>query len=231
MKRYKVLLNIDCLFDTKLGTVTSLNPEWGVGLLEGGYLDRLSNKLSLYNPSIDDKAVAERWALRDMEVLRLSKSTNILNLLSNYAAISNKGDPEHPEALHMSVVLNTYPYELSRKEMVTMFTYLRDILGIERLTQVFLPVLELTPTYLKGNFNKFIIYNLEEWNDSHIMSLPDCPMPYVQCNAPLCFLESMAHEPYQSGTEAAIEQQYASHLRLELLPLSDFSICPPLAAE
>lgn len=228
MKKQKILVNLDSLMDTRLGCVRSINPDWVDPLLEGGYLKRLHNTLSFFNKDINDRAVEERWKTRDMEVLRNSYSTNILNLLIHQCSINNNSDPEHPEAQYISIVVNTHPYQFTKDELVTFFIYLKSMFGIERLTQVSMPTSELTPTYLKGNINRFIFHDQEEWNDHQLLNLPHCPIPNTAFNTPLCYRKGMENTGVLPNFEKWAAMGYAAHFKLELLPLADFSICPPL---
>ena len=231
MKKQKILVNLDSLMDTRLGCVRCINPDWVDPLLESGYISRLHNTLSFFHKDIDDVAVEERWKTRDMDVLRNSFSTNILNLLIHQCTLNNKGDPEHPEAQFISIVINTYPYQMSNDELTTLFIYLRSLFGITRLTQVHMPTVEITPSYLNGNINRFIFHDLEEWNNDHILNLPQCPIPTIIFNTPLCYRKGMEHMEAIPGHEQVAAMGYGAHLKLELMPLADYSMCPPPVIE
>ena len=77
MSEQKILLSIDAMLDTTLATVFSMDEAAGERILENGYLIRNNNDMHILDSSIDQKEFMERFARRDMEVLKLSFATAV----------------------------------------------------------------------------------------------------------------------------------------------------------
>jgi len=210
-----------------LGCVYTVNSDWVIPLAAGGYLSRLHNTLSKFNPDIDDVAIRQRWLTRDVEVLKNSKRTNLVNLLTDYIAQSKFGDAEHPQALDYKIVLNTYPYELSKAEVKEFFICLKSLLGVDHLTRIHSPISELTPEYISANYNRFMLYDFNEWLMLHGSNLVTQKMPLVTCVVPLCYLPGMEDQREENEAQKWISAGFASALDVEFVPLADMSIRIP----
>lgn len=225
MKECNILVSIDVIFDTLLGCVESINSEWANKLKSNkDYYTRKSNKLSLIVPEIDDESVIDKWQNRDINVLRKSKGTNLLTLLSDHASISNRGDQEHPEAIDMAITLNVYPYKLSTEEIKELFIILKSILGIKKLFYINKSLKGISPKFLRKKYNQFIIYDLNDWTGYHLDNLAKNPIPQITCTAPMCYLKTKAESGNIEGITQGVVSAYIRHLDIELLPLFDMSI-------
>ena len=211
-----------------LGCVTAINPDWVLPLIQNGYLDRLHNTLSKFNPEIDDFAVKYLWEARGIGILKLSPRTNMLDLLAAYISISATGDPEHPQALDYRLVINTYPYDFTTEELRELFICLKQILAVKQLTRIHLPLDKLTPQYLKEHFNRFIIYDFNDWLQWHNDALITYKIPLVVCVAPLCYLPGMEDSKDDDKLVAKwASAGFSSVVDLEFIRLADVSVHIP----
>ena len=227
MASMRILVNIDCLFDTLLATVMAVNIDWVDTLVRNGYISRQHNTLSKFNEAIDDSAITARYLVRDLAILKLSKRTNLVNLLTTYIAQSTGGDQAHPQTLDYKLVINTYPYNLSNAELKELFTCLKEILGVETLNRVHIPIAELTPAYIKQHYHRFIIYDFNEWVMVHGPALALLKMPLVTCVIPLCYLPEMDAAQEAREVTKWTTAGFASVLDVEFVTLADMSVCIP----
>ena len=226
MKTEKILINIDCIFDTLLGCVFAVNPDWVTPLAQSGYIGRVHNTLSLLYSEIDDELVRQRYLERDIEILQQSRRTNMLTLLADYIRQSNH-NPDHPEALDYQVTINTYPYEIEAADLREMFGFIKDILDVAVLNHIHVPLSKLTPSYIKSYYSRFIIYSLNEWTELHGPALVDCKIPKVTCVVPLCYRAGMELKGDMQEAMKWTSAGFSSALDVEFVNLSDMSVCIP----
>jgi len=224
MQTIKILINLDCFFDVKLATVIEVNEDWVLPLFDNGYITRQHNTLSLLNPEINDSVLEERWKTRDISLLKLTKRTALIKILSDYISQSKEGDPEHPQSVEFKLVINTYPYEFTKKEIKELFICLREILYTEAITRVHIPIGNLTPSYIKSSYDRFVIYNLDEWLLIHGNNLLENPMPLVTCMTPFCYRKGMENTGEGEEARRQIPASLAPFLDLELINLGDVSV-------
>jgi hypothetical protein len=222
----KTLINIDALFDTYLACVFDINQSWVLPLIKNGYKTRNHNTLSRFNPQINDDLIKDRYIHRDINIIRQSKQTNIVNLLANKISESNS-DFDHPEAIDYKITINTYPYEFTKEELVFLFKTLKYVLQVKELKRVHIPIENITPQFLKEKYNTFIFYDIDEWLAHHRFLLRDCRMQFVKFIIPLCYREGMEDKEEYEEAQEAITDALKAFVELEFVPLSDMSIHVP----
>lgn len=123
----KHYVELDVLLDTRLATLTSIHPSLAEKMiLSGKYYDRYHD---VFDQFIDvDMAVYDHhYGHRDIEVLKLAKSTLVYKLINNEISEGYykfmQGMIDHPP----TVVVNYYPYELNKQEKKEMEAVLATI--------------------------------------------------------------------------------------------------------
>lgn len=245
MRPLKILIGLDSLLDTRLVCVGMLNPEHVVPLLTNGYRERMHNKLSLLYSEIDDKAVESLFAERDMPMVKLARGTNIINLLAERISESQALNDTNPTSRELTVILNTYPYSITKKEVLDFANELAKIFKTKKITRVHLPIEELTPRYLRENYSRYITHDLNEWIALHQSTLMEDPMPLFTIISPKCILDPIKFteiidaenkgdaEHYNRCFEATFEafkRDASKFVELEFCPLADFSMTLPYEA-
>jgi hypothetical protein len=245
MRPLKILVNLDSLLDTRLTCVGMLNPDHIVPLLKNGYRERMHNKLSLILPEINDNAVEELFAERDMPMIKLSRSTNIIYLLAERIAESQISGDTRPDSRDITVVLNTYPYSISKEDTLAFANGLAEVFKMKKITRVHLPTEDLTPKYLRENYSRYITHDLNEWLASHQAGVVEDPIPLFTIISPMCILDPVkftdiidvdnkgdkAH--YNRCFEAtfeALKRNTSRYMELEFCPLADYSMTIPNSA-
>lgn len=246
MRIERAMVMMDCLMDTVIGTVRTMNEHEAERLIELGYLKRSNNHLSQINPKINDQLFFDAYAKRDFEVLKKSYTTNIPVLLrANNMAISTLED-DHPEKYELVVILNTWPYLLQDHVVRTFMGEIQKRINPKRVKRIHMPISRLTPKYIKKNFTQFIIPSYAEWIKYHLYELRENQLALVRCIAPEIYLtqqevddaysKKLIKEHYKldydkfdlSKTVELVNKGMSTHLNLELLPLTDFSLCPSI---
>lgn len=167
MEVCKVLVHLDCIFDTVLGTVIRMDNSLVDGLLSNGYWKRNHNQVSLLNDNIDQNEFDSLYASRDVITLRNSLRTEYLNVLQKYVTMSLSPDTDNPENVEYHITFNTYPYDLPQEELLELFVVLKEILGTKKVTRIHADPKALTLEYLSTNYQKCVFYNFFEWDGLH----------------------------------------------------------------
>jgi hypothetical protein len=242
MRVQKLLVTLDSLMDTRIACVHLLDHTHTGKLLRNGYMKRVHNKLSLFVPEINDDAVDELFSIRDVPVLKLARPTNVVNLLAERILEAKLLQDKSPENKEVKIVLNTYPYNLSKQEVYDFVKGFSDILQTKNITRVHLPIEELTPEYLLPNYSAYITHDLNEWIAIHEVNVNKLKMPLFTIISPGYFrditelrnlfiehsvqmTESNINKHLQAGLNA-FKKNVAQFVELEFYPLSDFSVTP-----
>ena len=246
MKIEKVMLMLDCVFDTVIGSARMMNEEEAERLIELGYLSRKDNHLSTLNPKINEQLFLEYYNNRNVETLKKSYTTNIINILKMENMNNQILEESHPDKQELVIILNTWPYLIHESVVKAILKELRDRIRPKNVKRIHLPISQLTPKYIKKNFNKFIIPSSNEWFKHHLKELRETQIALIKCIAPEEYLTQqdvdeaysrklikshykLEYEKYDlTKTSDMINKGLSSHINLELLPLVDFSLCPPI---
>ncbi len=226
MKRCKILINIDTLFDTYLGTVTKIYPDIVLSLIKKGYFLRKHNKLSLIEGSISDNLINETYKNRDMDILRLSGRTNIVNIITKYI-MQSQSNKEHPASVEYSLVINTFPYNLNKEELKELFYCFKYVFNLEAITRVHIPIKDITIKLLKDNFNRFILYDFNEWYGYRLKEFETIRIPHVNIVFPLWFMEGNENCEEIEEVIKWTTSGLSSLMDIEYVTLADMSYCPP----
>ena len=228
MATCKVLLSVDCIFDVVFACVVELYPELAHSVVSNGYLKRDHNTLSLLDKGIDDDLIAERFNSRDVKLLHSARASTFLTSLAKEIVYRSNLDEAHPDYMKFSITLNTYPYEFTKVETKELFTILKTKLNPSPVFKVHFSVDKMTPSLLKANYDRFVIYNFDEWITKHGDSLNDVPISEVVCTAPVILLKEHTNvtdidQIINTSRRAFLAGKI---LYLDLLTLNNFSIAP-----
>ena len=232
---YKILINLDCIFDVKLATAMDINPDSIIPLIKNGYLERNHNYLSVLNNALDEELLQDKWDKRDIELLKLAKRTSMVSLICEHISDRNTLTIDHPEYLDFKLTINTYPYNFSKEDLKELFICFKELFGIENINRVHLPIDKLSSEYLKGRYDRFIIYDFNEWILLHGNRLKECPIPNITCSAPISLMKEHINKSGKDIDNAIkyTKMYFATEkfLDIDLLKLKDFSFDAKLVLE
>ena len=124
-----ILIELDTLLETRLGTVDLLNREWAEKLAMSEYRHRLSDDFNLFVPEIDMVAYKRKYAKRDWEVLAHSAPTefsvDLSRILDELLFDPKRLSPNATTEIHV----NIYPYDLTDEEKIQMVESIHEITG------------------------------------------------------------------------------------------------------
>ena len=219
---------MDCLVDSRLACIIYVNPDLALELVKKGYTNRLHNTLSKIHPLINDDVIDNIWKNRDISILKNAKRSMMTDLLGDYISQSNN-NPQHPQSLDYRIVVNTYPYDLSREQLIEYFNCFSILLNTKNISRVHLPPKEITPSYLKEKVNRFICHDFDEWLGCHKDILINNPIPFVTIAVPFCLVKGKEDDKIDEDqiikTSTA---SFSSIFDLEFFPLRDLSPSIPL---
>ena len=247
MRPLRIIVGLDSLLDTRLACIHMLNHEHVEPLLKNGYRTRYHNKLSLLYDKISDSHVEELFSSRDLPMLKVSRATNLVNLLSDRILESSKLGEKSPLSREVHIVLNTYPYNLTNELVRIYVEEFARIFRTTKITRIHLPSKELTPEYLKKNFSRLIVHNLDEWTEAQSENLKITPIPLFTViapgiiNDPIAFANKIKEKHLEFNLvnatkymEASLEhfkRQVSNLIELEFYQLCDFSLTLPNQSE
>lgn len=227
-----LLIELDCLFDTRLATVHSFGKEYTANALENNYFWRETDVF----PGITREQFNERYANRDKRILKDALPTPMIKMVRDFvkntlALINNS--PFHMKPL---IIINVYPYKLSESEIKTV---IRGMVNhTNKATDVSVVNLDnkgITPSYVKNDISVLVKYDYVSWLETHSENnafLKTSSPESVLLGPLLYFVDPPedAQEHLKKNDDSnfvLLEQCTAPIIGLKLLPISEFSVLLP----
>lgn len=217
----RTLVDLDSLFDTRLGTIGLYNADLLKTILEANN-HHLRTCESYGTLKFDEfKAIYDK---RDKLTLSKSLPTGMQIFLDHIITETKKTAIDNPTCSIPELVINSFPYNLTEEEenniIATASTSFRCPVKI-----VNLPLEAITPRLLAKEYDSFIIYSYYEWLEIHSKSelfkkerCPDVAMfvPAISFNDPNVTVPADFFERLEIMTSPIIG--------LRFLPISHFSV-------
>lgn len=158
------LIDLDSLFDTRLGTLYSHSREVAENNLTIGYFDRkLDDFIGL--PFEEFKELYEK---RDKQTLQVSLVTPMLDILLEFVAGVYKNGINGFETKKPKILLNIYPYNLLEDEQKVIQEMLISLTkGFCLIELVYLTLEQITPMYIRDHIDAMSMYNYTDWIECH----------------------------------------------------------------
>ena len=222
-----VYVDLDCLLDTRLGTLALANEQWALNALKQGYHTRRMDEFPDVNRDDFKKLYAERTA----DVLPMSVYTNMFVFLDGIL----KGEFDHTasggQGAKIEIQVNYHPYELEPEEIGALCQVISHrTMEMADVRMVNIPDGFLTPTYCRDTYVMMIRYTYEPWIEMHVKAFEERKMPGMAFIAPALYqktpteaelkeLNDMGLDPLRA-TEVALAPLFA----MRLLDANAFSI-------
>lgn len=183
--KHVVLVELDALMDTRLGTLHTLNPEYAIEAVQSlDYYNRISDDLS-HCCAVTDAEYRAAYAVRDAEVLQSSRMTNLIFMLSNICVELDRQRRETPFTESVKVHLNVYPYQLDDSERFAIESALMCHLPMDvQVESVSIAPSALTPQYINSQYTGMLLYNFIDWIQRHYATFEHFRMAGVTILAP-----------------------------------------------
>lgn len=233
---YGIYLELDALFDTRLGVVDIIDPKIAEQLVNHpDYVKRVCDDFSLIIPEWDNARYQQAYKERDTRVLKHSRLSNAIYLLKHDIDISFRELAKTPWIERVVIYLNVHPYRLTDVEKEHIYICLRDIIGYGvGLVIVDQDYKTLSYDYIEKHYSAMILYNLLEWISVNSDNLDKVKRAHqVTLQTPLLFAdkESIPTEQYVyvNGEEKLtaveiIERFIGQFIGINLIDVEMFSV-------
>jgi hypothetical protein len=231
-----ILVELDCLLDTRLATLELLSPVATQELINSGaYWTRESDDFELLtHGAIRTSDFNTAYAQRNKETLKRARPTKAIKLLSSIAKEVELQKIDAPNIESLKIAVNVYPYTLTVDEIRILCTAVMCYGGLEtEVTTVNKALKELTPKAIKQQWDGLIIYNFDDWFTHNAELLTTTPIPRHLLFAPALYIKPIERPEDVQITSTtggvinpftAVEMAMVAHLCLELLRPEEFSI-------
>lgn len=227
------LVELDTLLDTRIATVSLMDPKAAVALLKNGYRDRQIDDFSALTDGVINNADYRlAYENRDVETLKESRCTAMVLLLKDLVDKIEVQRIDTPFTERVVVEVNIHPYKLTSVESDALVTAVMAYTGLETEVKVVDHTLsQLTPTAIKDRWDAVILYDFNEWFRIHCETLKTVKLPANLMFAPALYLkevpkeEDVAVEGLEGvGPFALLEMSMVERLKLELIEPRHFSL-------
>lgn len=229
MKR-RLLVELDTLLDTRLGTLLKMDPTIIDKVLSDGYRDRVEDNWTSYGINMED--YQRLYEQRDEETLKRSRPTHAIAMLARVVEAIMEESVKSPEISGVSIDLNFHPYRLSKEivaEIVeTVRFQLNDTVDI---TAVILSNETLTPEYIDLHYDAIVLYDFNAWIVEHAEALKERQIPTVVFMTPAIYRNQVDTEgayieelKTKVSAFAALEMVMTQYLHLQMNDTRYFSL-------
>tara|TARA_Y100001956_G_scaffold79456_1_gene92638 strand:+ start:671 stop:1369 length:699 start_codon:yes stop_codon:yes gene_type:complete len=225
----RILVDIDALFDTRVGLVLNKFPE-KYGKLDYEIYRKRISEVIFSVIGIDDWD--KEWANRDIGALMQAQPTSLLLselgrvLNAERAAVEMSAPTEVPK-----ITLNVYPYEMSKEQMSEMARQMREVfpgfsIDIGRWCEK-----GLTPTTLRRSWDAWFTYDYYRWVNAQAENLKNRIPKFIIYRPALLtsdMTEEAAEQIKRDGINPFTESKkfMAEYVTVESLDASLFSSHP-----
>lgn len=202
-KREAVYVELDCLLDTRYGTLRRLSEEATLQNLEAGYIKR--DEDNFIGVAMQD--FHDLYAKRDTLTLALSHPTGMLVNLFQLSVILMEQAITRPYHGGGKIVVNTYPYQLTDAEEDTIgraiAAWMRGFAPVELIS---VPPHSLTPLHCKQSYAMMIVYDYPAWMNLHAKAFETTIIPEITLIGPALYF---GKKPTQAELER--EERESTH--------------------
>ena len=173
-QKSRILIELDVLIDSRLGTVRKLYPEVADDLkMNKSYRMRKDDLLHRIDPRIDEASYKLAYDGRDIETLDVSFSTLMIDYIHKLLArLQTVIDGNNPLIQDAQLVINTYPYQLTDDQAKLIALAVSTAIGTSGVIDtVYMAPSEITLDFLEQNgFMAYLLYDFNLWT---MCTLPD----------------------------------------------------------
>jgi len=159
-KKQGIYIELDALLDTRLSTLFQMEGVDLSTILDNGYFTR--SKEEFYG--IPKEAFDSEYKLRDKITLKDAVITKSIVFIRELIVSMIKQATETPMHTGPKLIVNVYPYQLSKEETEAIIKGIAAASGqLCDVEAVNMPPDRLTPSYCKDNLAIMFIYNYSVW--------------------------------------------------------------------
>lgn len=231
---HQVMVELDAILDTRIGTVSVLDAALACVLVEGEYAKRSYDFFKTMSSVFTAEQYETAYKNRSHNVLEQSTETPMLDFVGDMilSQMQEKTSPISEQTY--CIILNTAPYNLMEHEKAELRTLLSvKIPMAHQVNVVSIPMQWLTPDYFRANrINTYITYSAKDWLQLFHPALEKTPMQSFHLVGPeltdgpvdVSTLDSEDLEVYEKvGPFRAFEMGAVPYLSVRLVPPKEFS--------
>lgn len=172
MSKEKVLPSIfftelDAILDTRMGTILRIDSRSVERIIKSGYFHRDRDRFI----GINDSKFKELYKNRDKETLKASMMTPIVGFMRDFCKRTYEGNIETPFLKEPRIIVNTYPYKLTKEEKDILLSGIQYKIGrISHAELTYMSYDQITPKYLKQETSIIALYDPYQWLENHSVS-------------------------------------------------------------
>lgn len=227
-----LLIELDCLLDTRLATIHSFGSEYTEKALRNNYFGRDTDVF----PGISREQFTERYTNRDRSILQHAMPTPMINLCREFVRDTLSLIHNTPFHLKPLIIINIHPYKLSESEIRNIINgMVAHTKGTTDVSVVDYSNDKITPDYVKSDISIMIKYHYLDWLETHSESKTflkkTCPESGLI--GPMLYFIDPPPDSYEQlkkpkgGSFDVLEEATAPIIGLKLLPISEFSVLLP----
>lgn len=171
--RYRLLLDLDALFDTRMGTLLGMDKQAANLIVKNGYQIREWDDFeTLSEGKIRNADYQYEYANRNRDTLLRSIITGLPVVINSYIDTLMERIVRNVDVDMVSITLNTFPYHLPGPDIQAMI----ECLGVMvpefvKINAVRHPHEVLDPLTLKGAYDAWATYAYDDWLKIHHQAL------------------------------------------------------------
>ena len=217
-----IYIELDTIMDTRFTVANTINPkEFKKYYVTGEYQTRVKDVFG----KITNDVFTARYRVRDKLLLVNSEPTRIMHLIKSYiieqtGIIRNKGGSHG-----VSIILNTYPYELTDTEQEMFSTILSNEVLKVPVKFVHMKPSEVTPTWVYDNISGMFMYSGLEWVELHSSTRALMKRPLLDVNLfiPTIVIGNMLSKDVNNDTFRTLMMSAGSLITLSAINAKYFS--------
>lgn len=233
-----ILVALDTLLDTRLGTLLKINPDFAFNVTsKDDYYSREEDKFEDEKYGLLSKELFNKINKQfQSEVIKNSLKTNIypfLFELCNNLVIRSIGTPH---VNNPNITINIDPYELTNLEVASIVKAVHLLLNKEfNVDVVKLSNEELTCEVIKSNYSAMVMYNYGDWMNLHNRKIQTKILKEIILYVPrLNFMRGLNYDEKKLFNENSTDpfkfmsMLVCEFISLQFLPISVFSANTPM---
>lgn len=160
-----MMVTLDSLFDTRVGTIAKIDVDAAAGFLHNpDYSGRLWDMF----PGVDQKRFDEEYAKRDRETLRNSQTTPVVYIIQDFVRRCAETSYSRPVSLTPEIHINFHPYDLTEEEEDLIISGLQQVVPLKpEFKKIHYSDEQLNPSFCRSNYNTMVHYHGHDWLETN----------------------------------------------------------------
>ena len=236
---YKILIPLDSLLETNMGTAAKINPKAPIEILNNGYYKRDSNNLWEYTNLFSESEFKSAYSKRDINTLAQSVKTNLIEYFCAMIQAKTVDYMDKGSEFNANVIINAFPYKINKVLQAHLCSTIHTLfLQLVNVSIQFIDVFDLSVAFLKKEkINALVLNDFNDWIKIHFNELDNNKYPILEIYAPMIskgikekILDGISKgEIYEDIAKEfspfrLVELILEKHLKVNYLPLEFYSI-------